>query len=64
MLDGACILGNGREPRSRLCAWLERCMYVTQRDELDPQLLEVLDAWAQGRVCVLIYRPAAGSLER
>lgn len=35
------------------------CLYAAQREELPADVLEVLDAWANARVCLIGFGPNA-----
>lgn len=50
----ACVLrGDGQDKLSVPCAMFKICLYAAQRDELDADTLEVLDAWAHKHVCLI-----------
>lgn len=54
-----CIVrGDGTGKMSVPCAMFRICLYAAQRDELDADTLEVLDAWAHHRVCLIGFSPA------
>jgi len=54
----ACILrGDGEDKLSVPCAMFRRCMYAAQRADYSPEQLEVLDAWAHNRVCLIGFSP-------
>lgn len=63
--DAPCVIAARRElGQSALCEWLEVCMYSAPRDWFTGELREVLDAWSNSQVCLLIYAPTRLSLRR
>lgn len=55
---GACVLeGRDDDKLSVPCAMFQMCLYGTHRDDLPDSVVEVLDAWAYSRVCLIGYSP-------
>ena len=53
-----CVIrGDGEDRVSVPCAMFGRCMYAAQRDDYTAEQLEVLDAWAHKRVCLIGFSP-------
>ena len=54
-----CVMrDDGQDKLSVPCAMFARCMYAAQREDFTAEQLEVLDAWAHNRVCLIGYSPA------
>lgn len=56
---GPCVISVKRyeDQRSKFCELFGRCMYAAPRESFTDQERELIDAWANNRVCLLVYRP-------
>jgi hypothetical protein len=52
-----CIISETRGERSKVCNLFKACLYAKPRSSFTADELELLDAWCQRRVCLIVYRP-------